>query len=152
MTERQLKYSCGLLLVTSHLALIFFVIWLYFKNGFSIDEFTTVLAVITPMFAGYTTSILAVVIAERRLLKDKTPKVTVVYMALSFIFPVIFVGMLFVAVFLKARNEVFPDFETFKRFLLILESIFAAYVGMFVYSMFEKMAPVGVVTIQVPPK
>ena len=70
MTERQLKYSCGLLLVTSHLALIFFVIWLYFKNGFSIDEFTTVLAVITPMFAGYTTSILAVVIAERRLLKD----------------------------------------------------------------------------------
>ena len=144
MTERTLKYSLGFFLIGSHFGLLICCIVLYFLNGFNIDEFTTVIAIIAPVFAGYTTSIIAFIIKEARQLSDKTPKVTGAYSFLSFLIPCLLVTIFGVATVLKAFNKVFDDFEDFKRFLILVESLFAAYVGMFVYSLFEKQTPVGI--------
>lgn len=144
MTERKLKYSVGVFLIVSHFGLIIYSIKLYFMNGFNIEEFTTLVAIIAPMFAGYTTSILAFIIKNSRVSKDVSEKVTVVYSVLSFAIPLVLVAIIGAAIRFKAYNTAFENFEDFKRFLLIVESLFAAYVGMFVYSLFEKRDAVGV--------
>lgn len=144
MTERKLKYSLGLFLIASHFCLLIACIVFYFLNGFSIEEFTTVVAIIAPVFAGYTTSIITFIIKDAHVLKDKTKRVTGVYASLSFVIPLLLVLIFGVSIALKAFNLAFENFEDFKRFLTLIESLFAAYVGMFVYSLFEKQTPVGI--------
>lgn len=143
MTERKVKYSLGVFVIASHFGLLIYSIVLFFLNGFSIEEFTTLVAIIAPVFAGYTTSILAFIIRDAHVLKDRTKPVTAVYTCLSFGIPLILVTVFTVSVTLKAYNKVFADFEDFKRFLLLVESLFAVYVGMFVYSLFEKRTTGG---------
>ena len=145
MTERKLKYLTGFFLIGSHVGLLLFAIALFFLRGFNIDEFTTVVAVITPMLAGYTTSILAFIINEARILVDTSPRVNAAYAVLMILLPAVLVTILVVAVWLKANNLVFSNFEDFKRFLLLCESMFAAYVGMFVFSLFDKKKAIGIV-------
>ena len=144
MTQRKLRYRLGFFLVGSHLFLIGLAIALYFMRGFSIDEFTTVVAIVAPVFAGYTTSIVAFIIKEANVLKDTSAPVNSAYAAMSFAMPSVIVLVLALSIWLKANNRVFDNFEDFKRFLLLVESLFAGYAGMFVYSLFEKAAAVGV--------
>lgn len=143
MTRRKLKYAVGLFLVISHFGLIALATGLYFEDGFSIDEYTTVLAILTPVFAGYTTSILAFIISDAEVQTDSSPSVSRIFSCLSFALPSVLITVLGLSVMLKAFNKVFADFEDFKRFLLLMESLFAGYAGMFVYSLFEKRTPVG---------
>jgi hypothetical protein len=144
MTTRKLRYSVGLFLLASHFGLLLVVVALYFLNGFAIDEFTTVIAILAPVFAGYTTSILAYIIGDANTMKDTTARVTRTYAALAFAVPLTMIAIIGVSLILKAYNRVFDDFEEFKRFFLLVESMFAAYAGMFVYSLFDRKAPVGV--------
>ena len=141
MTERKVKYSVGLFLMTSHFGLLCYVVALYFVGGFDIEEFTTLIAVITPVFTGYTTSIIAFIVKDAKVLADKTDTVSIVYTLMTFTLPLLLVVIMGLAVGLKAHNKVFANFEDFKRFLLLTESLFAAYTGMFVYSLFEKVTP-----------
>jgi hypothetical protein len=145
MRERTLKYATGCYLVLSHLLLIGLGIFLYFKGGFSTDEFTTILAVITPASAGYTTSVIAFIISEARVIRKKSPRVNMVYVAFSFLMPTIMVVIVGLSLWFKANNQIFDNFEDFKRFLLLMESLFAGYAGMFVYSLFEKKPAAGTV-------
>ena len=74
-------------------------------------------------------------------MEDKTDKVSMVYTVMAFTMPLLLVVIVGLSVYLKAHNKVFANFEDFKRFLLLIESLFAAYTGMFVYSLFEKLPP-----------
>jgi len=146
MTEQSLKYTAGLLLIASHLGLLIYTIILFFQNGFNMEELTTVMAIITPVFAGYTTSIVAFIIKNAKSGVDTTQIVNWPYIVLTLTLPIILLTLLATAISLKAHNHVFQNFEDFKRFLLLGESLFASYVGMFIYSLFEKQAPQGIVT------
>lgn len=145
MTERQLKYRAGIFLICAHLGVAVFAIALFMMAGFNIDEFTTVMAVITPVFAGFTTSIIAFIIKDAKETVDTTARVSTAYVALTFSLPLLLVTVIALSVGLKAFNLVFANFEDFKRFLLLTETLFAGYVGMFVYSLFDKKPPDGVV-------
>lgn len=114
------------------------VIVLRLVNGFSGDEFTTILAIVVPMFSGYSTSIIAFIVKDRHTQEDKTLHVTPLYALLSLVFPATFLVAIFAGIFLQAYSLAFENFEEFKRFLLTVETAFAVYVGMFIYSMFER--------------
>jgi hypothetical protein len=143
MTSRRLKYWLGGFLILAHFGLVVFSIVLYFLHGFSIEEFTTVIAILVPVFAGHTTSILAFIIKDAQTLEDISPRVNAVYSSFSFLIPLLLVAIVALTIGLKAYNRVFSNFEEFKRFFLLIESLFSAYVGMFVYSLFEKREAVG---------
>jgi hypothetical protein len=143
MTSRKLKYSLGTFLIVSHFGLLIFAIVLYFLNGFSIEEFTTVIAILAPVFAGYTTSILAFIIKDAQTMNDTSKKVNAFYWSFSFAIPLVLVSIIGLTIGLKAYNRVFNNFEEFKRFFLLIESLFSAYVGMFVYSLFDKAKAFG---------
>lgn len=150
MTEGNLKYTVGIFLIASHIGLICYAMALFFQNGYNMDELTTVMAVVTPVFAGYTTSIIAFIIKNSKATQDTTVLVNLPYIILTLALPALLVGVIAIAIGLKAHNQAFANFEDFKRFLLLVESLFAAYVGMFVYSLFEKQAAQGIVTPSPP--
>jgi membrane-associated protease RseP (regulator of RpoE activity) len=138
MTERQLKYGAGMALILSHVAIILMIIGFRFVNGFNTDEFTTLLALVTPMFSGYTASIIAFVVTDRHVSADTSQPVTGAFIALTLLLPLLLAGLTVVAIAVKAYNLVFTDFEDCKRFLIALESIFAVYVGMLIYALFPR--------------
>jgi len=140
MTEVKLKYTLGMFIVLSHVVVILYTLVLFIVHGFSFSQFTTLLAIIIPMLAGYTTSIVAFVIKDRHRLSSKSKQVTTSFVVLSFLFPGVFILVILVAVTLQAFSLSFDNFEDFKATLVLIEGAFAVYVGKFVASLFESNA------------
>ena len=136
MTERVLKYSVGLFIVFAHFGLLSYLVVLYGLGGFTIDEFTTVLAVVTPVFAGHTATILGFIVGEAKVVEDRTTRMNVAYVCVNFAIPLLLVSILGAGIWAKAHNRVFTNFEELKRFLLLVESVFAVYVGILVNSLY----------------
>jgi hypothetical protein len=139
MTETRLKYAIGASMIGAHLIIFIEIVAFYFLNGFDFDNFATILGIVLPMFSGYTTSISAFFIAERHALVDTSTAVTKSYVVLSFLFPALFVVLIFSSILLQALDVVFANFNQFRTFLTLMESAFAAYIGMFIYSLFKQV-------------
>src|ERR1700694_4576154 len=129
MTERKLKHLLGIFLVASHFTLILLCLALYAMAAFRLDELTTILAIVVPVVAGYTTSVVAFFISDRHTFVDETKRVNGIFAAVSFVPALIIFTVIAASIFLKAYNQVFANFEDFKRVLLLIESFFAIYAG-----------------------
>lgn len=141
--EKKFKYSIGLFLIFSHLSVIFSIILLRILVGYDKDEFTTIIGIVTPMFAGFTTAIITFIIKDRyNVQSDNNINVSFAFRLLSYLFPTLFTISILVSTWLEGYNKAFKDFEDFKAFILIMESLFATYSGYFVYTLFEK-GPTG---------
>ncbi|WP_244808736.1 hypothetical protein [Caballeronia zhejiangensis] len=139
MTERKLKYRLGIFLVASHFALVLLCLTLYAEAAFRVDELTTLLAIIIPMVSGYSASVVTFFVSDRHNFVDETKQVTPTFASLSFAIPLVLVALIGVSILAKAYNMVFANFEDFKRILLLTESLFAVYAGIFVHSLFPKI-------------
>ena|SRR5215208_4747559 len=140
MTERQLKYRAGMFLILAHVFVILLVIVLFFMSGFDAGQFTTLFGIIMPMFSGYTAAIIGFLIKDRYTMDDATQRITGTFAFLFFLFPALFALVIMAAIWAQAHNAVFRNFEEFKTFLMTLESAFAIYIGLFVYSLFQKQS------------
>jgi hypothetical protein len=138
MTENQLKVSLGITLVASHFGIIVLLIILFSAGGFKFEDLTTAVAIIVPMFAGYSTSVTTFVVKNRHKNEDKSPEITMLYAIMSFVFPAVFTFLLVASVVSQSFGKIFANFEQFKQALVLLEGVFAIYIGRFVYSMFER--------------
>ena len=138
MTERQLKYRAGMFLIASHVFILLLIIVLFFLHGFDAAQFSTLFGIIMPMFSGYTAAIIGFMIKDRYTLDDATQKVTGVFSFLFFAFPALFALLIAASIWAQAMSFVFRNFEEFKTFIMTIESAFAIYIGLFVYSLFQK--------------
>jgi hypothetical protein len=139
MTETRLKYLIGISMVCANLFVLLEITVLYFLHGFDFDQFGTLLGIVLPMFSGYTTSIIAFFINDRTAIEDTSQKVTNTYAALTVLFPSIFVALISIAILMQSLNRVFADFNQFRGFLTLVQSAFATYLGMLVYSLFKEI-------------
>ena len=137
MTERRLRDGVGLFLIISNILVVAAAIALYFLGGFLFDEITTTIALVVPMFSVYTTAIIKSIIANRQESVDSSPPVSGSYVFIAWVFPIVFTLFLVALVFLKAYNIGFASFEQFKAFLIASETIFGAYLGLVLSSMFR---------------
>jgi hypothetical protein len=138
MTERQLKYRAGIFLIFVHVVILSLAIAMFFVHGFDLNEFTTLFGIILPMFAGYTTSVIAFLIKDRYAQSDQTQPVTNTYAMLFFLFPGLFSIVIAASIWCQAHTIVFRNFDDFKNFIITIESAFAVYIGLVVYSLFHK--------------
>ena len=138
MTENRLKRRLGVFLVSSHLGTLFVAIFAKLIGGLSADEFTTVLAVIAPMFAGYTSAVVAYFVEHRHITADSSRKITSTFAWLSLVLPAVLAVLIILSIILKSLNLGFVDFEDMKRFLIAMESLLAAYIGTIVFTLFPR--------------
>jgi hypothetical protein len=138
MSENRLRNMIGLLLILIHFFILALIFMMFLNGGYRYDEFTTSVAIIAPMFAGYTTAIVIHFSRNRFDVQDESKKITFIFAVLSAGFPVMFFISLFTCIVLFSYGQVFDDFEQYKGTLTLLEGLFAAYVANFVYTLFEK--------------
>jgi hypothetical protein len=138
MTEHELKVKLGVTLVASHFGILMLLMVLFAAGGFRFEDFTTTVAIIVPMFAGYSTAVTTFIVNDRHSRNTRSPRVSSVYTMMSFAFPLVFTLILASAILAQSFGVVFRDFEQFKQALVLIEGTFAIYVGRFVYSMFER--------------
>jgi hypothetical protein len=138
MTERQLKVRLGVALIASHFGIFILILILFAAGGFKFEDVTTMVAIIVPMFAGYSTSVTTFIVNDRHNIEDKSAPVNAVYARMSFVFPLAFTAIITAAITAQSLGAVFRDFEQFKQALVLIEATFAIYVARFVYSMFER--------------
>ncbi len=139
MTENSLKNKIGILLIILHFFVLSLVLFAFLRGGFRFDEFTTTVAIIVPMFAGYTTAIIVYFSSNRFKSEDTSREVTAIFAVLSAAFPLTMFIALAVSIIFFASSKAFSNFEEFKGTLSILETIFAAYVAKFAYTLFDKV-------------
>lgn len=141
MTENNVRNAIGILVIVANIAVVLCTLILYFLGGFLYDEMTTTVALIVPMFSVYSTAIIKSIIAKRNVLIDNSPVVSKSFIFVSWLIPVAFIIYLVTLVFLKAFNIGFSTFEQFKGLLVASETIFGAYLGLVIRSMFTVETP-----------
>ena len=89
------------------------------------------------MFAGYSTAVVSYAVNERFVVEDRSKPVSSLFAGLTFVLPTMFTVLIIFVILLQAYGSTFKDFEQFKRTALMLEALFAIYIGRLIYSMFE---------------
>ena len=133
--------SVGLFVITLNVAMLSLMFWVFYEGGFDTDEFTTVLAIVAPMFACYATAATRHFTKERFARADNSKQVTAAFAVLSFVVPSVFAIAIIMTLVLQARGGTthrgaFSNFEQFKRIPLIIQTGFSVYVGQLIYTLF----------------
>jgi hypothetical protein len=141
MNRHQLRSTVGLFLVLAQFALMGAILWLGLTDRLTFDDATTAIALVLPLFAVHTTTIVKYFVehAERQP-NSSAGRLSAAYALLSFIIPVIFVAYFFALVAIRASGGL-PKFENFKTALGIGETAFGLYVGLIVGSLFRVQEP-----------
>lgn len=137
MTDIRLKNQIGILVILANLIVIALTLALYLAGGFLFEEMTTIIALIVPMFSVYTTAILKNIVATRTDVHTVGSPVTKQYVFVSWLIPLVFCIYLVTLISLKSLNIGFNSFDQFKTMLVGSETIFGAYVGVILSSMFD---------------
>ena len=139
MNKAKLKNIVSYILIPSHLIVLGIAFVLYIKGGYSFEEFTTLLLIIVPLYATYTTLII------RYLTKDVPPPTTTTTTTtlnpartfFTIALPILLTIYFCTIIYLKAYNIGFDSFENFKGLLGVSEVIFGIYVGQFIQSLYD---------------
>jgi hypothetical protein len=111
--------------------------YIYVRGGLKFDEMSTAVALLVPMFAVHTTTVVKFFIANKHLTIPRKVPVTKTFVFLSFFFPVIFVLALLCVIELKAYGVAFASFNEFRVSLGLVQTCFAVYIGLFISSLYE---------------
>jgi hypothetical protein len=139
MRESTLRVCTAVLFVVSHFITLILVGALYLQRGFTFDETLTTIAIITPLFAGYTTLIVKFIVANRSKLPDPAtdPLQSGLFVFLSLFIPILFILVIVAIVLARGFNAGITTFEQFKILLGVVEGAFAVYVGLILNALFE---------------
>lgn len=137
MSENRLRSILGIALVVSQFVVVVWTVYVYVRGGLKFDEMTTAVALLVPMFAVHTTTVVKYFVIHKHRVSSQEEPVTLPFAFLSFFFPVLFVCALLTLVGLKAYGIALASFGEFKTALGLVQTCFAVYIGLFISSLYE---------------
>jgi hypothetical protein len=140
MTERTLRNVMSVFLVISHIAILGLVLVFFILHGLSQTEFSTSFAIITPMLAALTGLAVTYIIGAKNkpARSERSVLLSGVYVFATLLLPPLFVIAVAALLVMKVTNYNGFTFEQFKLTLTGTETIFGAYTGKLLASLFEK--------------
>jgi hypothetical protein len=137
MTEHRFKTTLGLLLIALNLSIFLFVFGCFLMGGFDATQFTTVLAIVFPMFACYATAAIRYFTTARFVRAHVSNQlIASAFTVLSFGMPTLFALIIMLVIGAQADGVIFTNFTQFTTILLMMESVFSINIGMLVYTIF----------------
>jgi hypothetical protein len=108
-------------------------------GGFLFPQYTTILGMLLPLFAGYLSVIIKFFTSHKYSPSSDvhSPTMALPFIVLSFFFPTLFGVFLAGCIILAAKNMVFRDFDDVKIAVGLGESAFGIYIGQFIFSLFD---------------
>jgi hypothetical protein len=140
MTSTILRSIVSSILVIGHFLLLGIVFAMYALSGFTFIELTTTISILLPITSIYTSTVIKEIIRDREAGGKTSPIYSIAYSLISILIPLGFILYLVAIVILKSFNHGIENFDQFKTLLVAGETIFAAYVGLIVHSMFDAQA------------
>lgn len=137
MRESTVKNWLAALLIASHSLFIALCVLLYFLRGLLFEEMSTCLALLTPMFAVYTTTVVRDLVKNRHRTRSPSRKVSLGFAIVAFFFPCLFVIATATLLLAKAFNYGFSSFEDLKVTLALVQNAFGIYVGLIIGALLE---------------
>jgi hypothetical protein len=140
MRERQLQNTLSLFLILAHVLIVFLVYGFYLAGGLSGPELTTSLSIIVPMLGALTGLAFTYVIKvkKKKAMSAASGELSGIYVFTALLMPLLFVGAIAALVILKAFNYGIASFDQFKAALAGVETVFGAYTGKILGSLFGK--------------
>jgi hypothetical protein len=142
MTERKLQNTVSLFLILAHMLIVALVFLLYLAGGLSSKELTTSLSIIVPMLGALTGLAVSYVIKvkKKKAMSAASGELSGIYVFTALLLPVLFVAAIGTLVILKVFNLGLSSFDDFKAALAGVETVFGAYTGKVLGSLFGKEA------------
>lgn len=137
MTENGMRVRLALFAIVVHFIALGLIVVLFFAKGFLFEEMTTCLGITAPMFAGQTALAYRWIMNNRIRRADRSKRITMSVVFVSFVIPLLFVLTLGGATMAKAFNFGFASFEDFKIFLGAIEAFFGIWFGTIVSDWFK---------------
>src|SRR5690242_15318549 len=104
MTTRTVQALVGVIFIVSHFVVLILVATFYIARGFTFEEMTTTIAIVAPVFAGYTLIIVRAIMAQRTSNAPVSQKEGFLFVFLSLFVPIVFVFVLVALIVLRAYN------------------------------------------------
>jgi hypothetical protein len=136
MTEATLKNVISVILVVSHALTLLIVLTVYILHGLTDEQTTTTVGMVVPMLATIVGLAVNHIIASKRVVRGTSPKVSKLYVFGVVFFAVLYILTIVVLLLLKAFN-LGITFEAFKISMGIAQTIFGAYTGKVLSSLFD---------------
>jgi hypothetical protein len=108
-------------------------------GGLLFQQFTTILGLILPLFAGYVSVIVKFFAANKYApsVEIDSPPMALPFVVLTLFFPTLFGVFLAGCIILAGKNMVFRDFDDVKIAVGLGQSAFGIYIGQFLFSLFD---------------
>jgi hypothetical protein len=137
MTEKSLKNFVSIALVVAHASTLLLVLGLYVMNGLTDEQVTTTVGMLIPMLAAVVGMATKHIIASKNVSRDTSKKVSNIYVFGVVFFAGLYLVTITTLLLLKSFNIGFKSFEAFKIAMTVTETIFGAYTGKVLGSLFE---------------
>jgi hypothetical protein len=142
MTQNQLRNVISVFLLLVHLAVPAMIFVVYLCDGFVREEMAKLLEIVVPMVAALSALAIAHIIRTKSKKKktgdDGEPELSRLFVFAAVGFPTLFVTVITALVLLKAWNIGLKSFEDLKTSLVTVETLFGAYTGQLMASLFDK--------------
>ena len=140
MTERKLQNTVSVFLVLAHFGIVILVFALHLAGGLTAPELTTSLSIIVPMLGALTGLAVSYVIKvkKKKAMSAASGERSGIYAFTALLLPVLFVAAISALVLMKAFNWGLSSFDQFKTALAGVETVFGAYTGKVLGSLFGK--------------
>ena len=138
MTERQLKYRVTWLYLGLQAAIVVYTLIFALAIWINWDLAKNIIARVFPVFAGYTTAMLAFIEEDKHRTTDDSLPVTTTFVALTLALPTIYTLVVAALIYLQGFHigAVFSTPGNFLDALTLSQAFFAAYIGRLMSGLF----------------
>ncbi|MEI7576396.1 MAG: hypothetical protein WCK51_05845 [Armatimonadota bacterium] len=141
MNEYKLRNgTCGIL-VLGHVATCLALIVMFAQSGFTESEFTTSLALITPVTGTHVAAGIQFIVRNRHRISIPKKRISKAFAALTLCLVFAVTACLILLVLAKGANIVPMKFETFKNILLAFETTFGVYLTTVITGLYDLPEP-----------
>ena len=135
MKQYVLKSIASSIILIRHFSIIILILVMYFRSGFAFLEATSTISIYLPITSVYTSAIVKDITVNREIDQRTQKTYSLGFVIISCTITLMFIVYLTIII-VKAYNLGIADFDQFKTFLVLGETIFAAYIGQIVHAMF----------------
>jgi hypothetical protein len=138
MNERTLRMGIAVGLIIAHFLTIVLIVCYWYLDKFDVDQVETMVTMIVPMFAVYSTTIINFLRSVKYKTTENSNSVTGIYASVTIIIPIVFIGSILLMLYAIGNGILFSSFDQFMHFLTGTEFGFGIYMGWAIHSLYEQ--------------
>jgi len=140
MTEAQYRYKIAIIILSANISVFILIIALYAFGAFLPKETVAILQLLVPIKSTYMTALVKYVIENKYEItreKNISFQLSKLYISTTVIIISCHIIFLIISIIMFACNQVITDLHAMKASIVVIETLFGAYIGIIISDMFK---------------